>query len=203
MSIATIFPPLAVMAPTEYRLSVEGSDGSDDAVDERRVHDQAEPRIEERLAGDRPRPADLSRSARWTKIRAQHDVRVQHLEQRLEVAVARGREERVDDSALSLEVGVGNRRLALDAAARTAGELPCRLRRAVDDRRDLVEGHGENVVQHEGEPLGRRQRLQHDEQRQADRVRQQCLVLRVGPVGAVDDRVGQANAERLLAPHVA
>ena len=70
---------------------------------------------------------------------------------------------------------------ALDAAAGAAGELARRLGRAVDDRRDLVEGHGEDVVQDEREPLGRRQRLEHDEQRQADRVRQQRLVLRVVP----------------------
>jgi hypothetical protein len=57
-------------------------------------------------------------------------------------------------------------------------------------------------VQHEREPLGRTA-LEHDEQRQADRVRQQRLVLGVDPVGAVDDRVRHVDAERLLAPHLA
>jgi hypothetical protein len=52
MSISTIFLPLTVMAPTEYG-SVEGSDGSDDAVDERRMHGQAEPRVVEGLASRR------------------------------------------------------------------------------------------------------------------------------------------------------
>jgi hypothetical protein len=58
-------------------------------------------------------------------------------------------------------------------------------------------------VQHKHEPLGRRQRLEHDEQRQADRVRQQRLVLGIHPVGTVDDRFGDVNADRLLAPHLA
>ena len=54
-------------------------------------------------------------------------VRVQDLEQRLEVALARGREEGVDDLALGVEVGVGDRSLALDVAAGTARELARRL----------------------------------------------------------------------------
>ena len=91
--------------------------------------------------------------------------------------------------------------LAADPAARPAGELARRLGRAVDDRRDLVERHGEHVVQHEREPLGRRQRLEHDEQREPDRVGQQRLVLGVGAVGAVDDRLGQA--QRRAAPRAA
>jgi hypothetical protein len=102
--------------------------------------------VSRRAPGRRPplRP-DLPRSARGqgTEVRAQHDVRVQHLEQRLEVAVPCGRQKGVDDFALSVEGGVGNRVLALDSATRAAGELTCRLGRAVDDRRDLVEGQGE------------------------------------------------------------
>jgi hypothetical protein len=37
-------------------------------------------------------------------------------------------------------------------------------RGAIDDRRDLAEGHSEHVVQHEREPLGRAQRLEDNEQ---------------------------------------
>ena len=36
----------------------------------------------------------------------------------------------------------------------------------LDHRRDRLERHGEHVVQHEGEPLGRRQRVEHHQQRQ-------------------------------------
>jgi hypothetical protein len=138
MSISTILPPLTVMPPNRVRLSIEGCDGSNGAVDERRMHDQADPRVEERLAGDSPRAPDLPRFTRWTEVHAQHDVRVKHLEQRLEVTFAGGREERVNDLSLSFEVDVGHRFLALDAAARAAGELaPLRAsgRRSARSRR--------------------------------------------------------------------
>ena len=62
---------------------------------------------------------------------------------------------------------------------RAARELTSRGRRASDDRGDLLERHPEHVVQDEGEALGRCQRLEHDEQREPDRVGQQRLVVRV------------------------
>jgi hypothetical protein len=43
-------------------------------------------------------------------------------------------------------------------------------------------------------------RFEHDQQRQADRVGEQRLMLGVGAVGGVDDRVGHVHVERLLAP---
>jgi hypothetical protein len=45
-------------------------------------------------------------------------------------------------------------------------------------------------VQDEREPLGRAERLEYHQQRQADRIGQKRLVLGVGPVNRVDDRVG-------------
>jgi len=53
---------------------------------------------------------------------------------------------------------------AADAPTCAARELPGRRRRPVDDRGDLLERHPEHVVEDEGEPLGRRQRLEHDQQ---------------------------------------
>jgi hypothetical protein len=53
-------------------------------------------------------------------------------------------------------------------------------------------------VQHERESLGRAQRLEDDEQGETHRVGQQRLVLRVRAVGAVDDRLREADVERLL-----
>jgi hypothetical protein len=41
--------------------------------------------------------------------------------------------------------------------------------------------------------------VSHDEQRQTDRVGQQCLVLGIDPVHAVDDQIGKSPGERLLA----
>jgi hypothetical protein len=55
-------------------------------------------------------------------------------------------------------------------------------------------------VQDEREPLGRVQRLEDHEQRQADGVGQQRLVLEVGAVGAVDDRLGHMSVQGLLVP---
>jgi hypothetical protein len=69
-----------------------------------------------------------------------------------------------------------------------------RVGRAVEDGADLVEGDCEHVGEDVGEPLRRRQRLGHGEQR---------LVLGVGAVGAVDDRVRQAGVEGLLAARLA
>ncbi len=64
-------------------------------------------------------------------------------------------------------------------AAGAAGELPRGVGRAPHDGSDLVEGHGEHVVQHEGEPLGGSQGLQHHQQRQTDRVGQERFLLGV------------------------
>jgi hypothetical protein len=52
-------------------------------------------------------------------------------------------------------------------------------------------------VQDERQALGGRQRLQHDEQRQTDRVGQQRLVLGVHAGGVGDDRIGDADLARL------
>jgi len=125
--------------------------------------------------------------------------RVEQRDQRVEVAAAGRLEERVDDLALPGEVGIGSRDLrALDPAPGPAGQLASRSRRAVDHRRDLLERQLEHVVEHKRETLGRCQRVEHDEQREADRVRQQRLILR-----RADLWVRQVGAELLLAPGTA
>ena len=60
-----------------------------------------------------------------------------------------------------------------------AGQLPRRRRGAPHHRCDLVEGHTEQVVQHEGEALGGRERVEHDEQRRPDGRREDGVVLGV------------------------
>src|SRR5207253_3004746 len=85
---------------------------------------------------------------------------------------------RVDDLALAGQVGIGLRRGSVDPPPRAARELPRRRRRAVDDRGDLVERDAEDVVQHEGDPLRRAQRVEHDEQRESYRIREQRLLHR-------------------------
>ena len=134
---------------------------------------------------------------------AHHDLGVEHGDEGFEIAVAGGRHEGVDELALAAEVRVRHGRLALHTPAGAAGQLARRLGRSVDDRRDLVEGHGEDVVQHEREALGRAQRVEYDEQCDTDGVSEQRLVLGVGPVRRVDDGVGHVRRIALLASGLA
>ena len=133
----------------------------------------------------------------WTAVcvGAQHDVGVEDGEQRVEVALAGGREERVDELGLPQPVGVRSHVLSLHPASRAAGELPGGRCAAPDDRRDLVERHGEHVVQHEGDALGGRQRVEHDQQGEADGVGQQRLLLGIGRRGG-DRRPARARRGR-------
>ena len=123
----------------------------------------------------------LDAPTRGGAVGSEHDVRVEHGEKRVEVAAARGGEEGFDDLPLAGEVGAGSLSRSLHPAAGAAGELPGCGRRATHDGGDLVEGDGEHVVQHEGEPLGGSQRFEHDEQRETDRVGQQRFLLRIAP----------------------
>ena len=109
----------------------------------------------------------------------QDDLRVEQLEQCTEVASARGGQECVDDLAAALEAGLGGHIGALDPAPRPARQLPGRNLRAADDRSDVFERHREHVMQHKRHPLGGAQGLEHDEQRQADRVGHHRFMLRV------------------------
>jgi hypothetical protein len=73
--------------------------------------------------------------------------------------------------------GVGNRGRSLPSAARAARELPCRGRGASHDGDDLVEGQVEHIVQHERDPLGGRQGVQHHQHRHADALGKQRFLL--------------------------
>jgi DNA-binding CsgD family transcriptional regulator/tetratricopeptide (TPR) repeat protein len=132
-----------------------------------------------------------------------HHVRVQHCDQRAEVAVARGGEEGLHDLAPPGQVSVGGGVRSLDPPAGTGGQLPGRGGGAFHDRRDLLEGHREHVVQDERQPLRRGQRVQHHEQGQADRVGQHGLVLRPGALRATGDLLRQVRARGILAPRLA
>ena len=97
------------------------------------------------------------------------DLRVEHLEQRLEVAGAGGCQEGVDDPAL-LGRSVSPRARAPHPPPGTAGELACRVGAATGDLADLREGDAEHVVQDEGDALGGGEVLEHHQHRQPDRV---------------------------------
>ena len=129
----------------------------------------------------------------------EYDLGVEHRQQRLEVAVARGVEERFDHPALLVQaLGPGLRRSA-DPPTRPARELAGGGYAPLHDRRDLLERHSEHVVQHEREPLGGCQRLEHHQKRQSDRIGEQRLMLGIARSLVDDDRLGEPAVGQLLA----
>jgi len=84
--------------------------------------------------------------------------------------------------------------------AGAAGELLGCVRGSADDGPDLVEGHGEHVVQHERQPLGGTERVEDHEQGRADGIGQQRFVLGVAPGRGALDAVRQIPAGRFFAP---
>ena len=92
----------------------------------------------------------------------------------------------------------GVRRRGAQAVPGPAGQLLGRGRRTVKYRADLLEGHGEDVVQDEREPLGRRQRVQDDQQGDADGIGQDRVLGGI-IVDPRDDRVGHVRVQRVLA----
>src|SRR5437016_856609 len=71
---------------------------------------------------------------------------------------------------------------ALYSPPGSAGELAGGRRGASDDRRDVLEGNGKEVMEDEGEPLGGTQRVEHQQQGWAQCVGHNGLVLRGGAV---------------------
>ena len=178
-SIATIFPPLTVRARTANGVpSGDQAMPPGDPVDEdprRRLGESTE---RHRLLGDGLGAAGHRHKprTRGAAVGSHDDIGVEDGQESFEIAGARRRKEGVDDDPLAVEVDVGYGR-TLDAAPGPARELPRRRRRPADDRGDLVERHGEHVVQHEGDPFGGRQRVEDDEHREPDRVAQQGFLL--------------------------
>jgi hypothetical protein len=74
--------------------------------------------------------------------------------------------------------------IPMDFLPRSAGHLLRRDGRPAHDWRHLVGRDGEHVVQHQCDTLGRRQPIQHDEQRSPHRLGQQRLLVD-GPARAV------------------
>ena len=139
----------------------------------------------------------------------EHDVRIEHRQQRLEVPLPRGRQKCPDQRLLVAHVGIGGRLSELHATARAAGQLPGRHGRAPHDGRDVIERKIEHVVEDERHPLGRRQCLENNEQGDADRVGQQQLPLGLGPlvdasaVARARNQIARLTLGGLLAPRLA
>ena len=133
-------------------------------------------------------------------IDANDGVRIEHGEEALEVACARRPQKRLHHFALTSPAGVRWRWRAAHAPARAARELLCRGRRPSHDGTDLVERHGEQIVQDERKAFGGRQRVEHDQQRHADRVREHRFAFGIGAFPTHDARLGDLRANRLFAP---
>jgi hypothetical protein len=99
--------------------------------------------------------------------------------------------------ALTIPAGVRWCRRTAHAPARAARQLLCRVRRPSHDGPDLVERHGEQIMQDERQAFGGRQRVEHDEQRHADRVREHRFAFGIGAFPAHDARLGALRANRL------
>ena len=139
-------------------------------------------------------------SMRAAAIDANDGVRIEHGEEALEVACARRPQKRLHHFALTSPAGVRWRWRAAHAPARAARELLCRGRRPSHDGTDLVERHGEQIMQDERKAFGGRQRVEHDQQRHADRVREHRFAFGIGAFPTHDARLGDLRANRLFAP---
>ena len=108
----------------------------------------------------------------------QDDVGRQGREQRIEVAAADRGEEPLGHLALRPPVGVEPRLPRVHVLARTVRHLPDGGLRAAEDSRDLRRRQAEGLAEDEHRPLGRRQRLEDDEQGQRHLLAELGRVLR-------------------------
>ena len=147
------------------RLPIERDDDSGGTVDQRRKEHRRRIGTEARLSSDSNCAANdrgRSRAAR-AEIDSQDDVWVEHGDQCVKVTTASCQEEGIDDRALTSEVGIRD----IGAPYPTpcpARELPGGSRGSIDHRSDLLEWQIEHVMENEGQPLGRSQGVEYDQE---------------------------------------
>jgi hypothetical protein len=100
-------------------------------------------------------------------IGAQHDLWVEDRHKASEVTGASRRQEGVHDGPLTVETDIGHGRTP-DPATGTARKLARRGGSPANDRCDVVKRHPEHIVQHERDPLSRRERVQDNQQCEPD-----------------------------------
>ena len=189
MSISAILPAADRERHDRERLSVERTDQPRRAVDERREPVQTEAREALSATSHLLRAADLDRGPHPAIVgrrTTSGSSTATSLGKSPSCAAARKASTTLRSAATSAS-GVPCRSWTGDARGSPAGAPhPGRARRWARSPRRA----SEDVVQHERDALGRRQRLEHHEQRKADRVGQQRAVLRAHSVSAVDDGSG-------------
>jgi MFS family permease len=112
-------------------------------------------------------------------VAGRRGVRGQQADEGVDVPSLPGLLEGPDDAGLVGGRGRGSPRVA-DAAAGRGGQLTAGRRGPADDLGHFSEGVGEDVVQDERDALGRGHRVEHDQERHADRLIQGDPVGRVG-----------------------
>jgi hypothetical protein len=150
---------------------VHPQDGTGRTVDQGRVHLGGGAGALDRLAGDGGCSTGHGGPARAARaeVGTDHHLGVEHGHQGVEVARAAGGEEGVHHGSLPGQITLWRGGLGrLDAAAGSAGQLSGRLGGAPNQRRDLLEGQVEQIVEDEGEALGRGRGVDHDLQGEAD-----------------------------------
>src|SRR5262245_54242972 len=147
------------------------------------------------------RTAEFSRSA-WqlrTGVDSEDYIRVEDSDELVKVTIPCSREEGIDNASLNFHVVIRSGVARLNAATRAAGQLASRIGGALDNRRDLLEGHVEDIVQHERDAFSGRQRLEHHQQCETDGIAQQCFMFGAYSVRAVDNRIRRASFAPCLA----
>jgi hypothetical protein len=154
-------PPLLDPQPQDAEQSPAWcNDDSRHPIHKRDIGGLSHPGEPPGLVGHSTVAADLGRHPEASIGSANHIGRKQ-LDQRVQITAACGAEERVDNAVVPGEIDPGDHRCSLNPVPGATGELLARHRGAPDDRRDLIKGYGKQVVEHEGDPLGRREPLQH------------------------------------------
>src|SRR5262249_61683201 len=104
------------------------------------------------------RTAEFPRSG-WqlrTGVDSEDYIRVEDSDEPVEVTIPCSRDEGIDNASLNFHVGIRSGVARLNAAPRAAGQLASRIGGALHDGRNLLEGHVEDVVQHERDAFGGR-----------------------------------------------
>jgi hypothetical protein len=134
-------------------------------------------------------------------VGSDHDIRIEHCQQRVKGPFARGGKEGRNHFAASDEIPIRSRWRSPHLAASSTGELSGCWDFPLQHERNLVERDGEEIMEHKGEALGWRKRVQDDQQRKANRVGKLRFFLGVDPTRISGDGLGQGCFQGLLAPH--
>src|SRR5262245_27904295 len=125
------------------RLSFKYAEQPSGTVDKHWEPEQLEAREAPRATSHLLRAADLDRSAcqHLTGVGSEHHLWVEDRDEAVEVAVTRSCGKGIDDSSLNFHVRIGSAFPLANTPACAAGQLASRIRGALDDGRDLLEGH--------------------------------------------------------------